>query len=664
MGRCLRAAALATALLLVAHLAQVSGLSCPAIYEEREVGIVAVTSLANGSYVGVLARLRVAVSCPGSGRVYVETLPLSQLDLQASTRVAAQVASRVAGVRFDSCDFYASIRASSPIVGGPSASAATAIAFAAALLRLPLEEDVVMTGMVLPDGSIGPVGGLRAKLEAAASAGARVFLVPYGQTTYVEYVVVTQRVGPLAVREVRPVTVDLVEYGRKLRVEVRPVATVYEALHVFTGGAYPLPRVVPVGELAKAVDQVIRVYVESWAKAVASDVAIALALGDSAKGSVVSLLPPSTRAYVQDLLASIEGSLQSSLSRAREVESQGYYYSAASYYFQALTYALWRYYLLASLRSEDFLNDVRGNVSSKVSAVLSTIKEVASGRSTLSLWELDAAIASADRAYEALLHLNTSQSQRSLDSVTYYLALASSRARTAELWLSLVGAAGPEGPSCPIDGELLVEVSSNLEYLVDSIFTYILSFQGSVSIPSDTFNEMVSRVELAKTVGDPIERLALEVSALAYSYVTLVRMLTQDPSTTVEVLSRSIGTLASEALLNCTPTSLVLYLELTGAQEDLVQRAYTLARAAALASFYVDALKPREVFRYAGSFQQPPVATEVGRVTITQTVTVTTTGGGGGASYTYFLSGVAVGVLASIAVLLVATVALRRSRKL
>jgi uncharacterized protein len=117
-----------------------------------------VTSLPNGSYAGVTARLRVAVSCPGSGRVFVETLPLSQLDLQASTRVAAQVASRVAGVRFDSCDFYASFRASSPIVGGPSASAATAVAFAAALLRLPLRGDVVMTGMVLPDGSIGPVG--------------------------------------------------------------------------------------------------------------------------------------------------------------------------------------------------------------------------------------------------------------------------------------------------------------------------------------------------------------------------------------------------------------------------------------------------------------------------------------------------------------------------
>jgi uncharacterized protein len=656
-----RTLALAAVLLLLTCLTQVWGLGCPALYEEREVVIVAVTSLPNGSYAGVTARLRVAVSCPGSGRVFVETLPLSQLDLQASTRVAAQVASRVAGVRFDSCDFYASFRASSPIVGGPSASAATAVAFAAALLRLPLRGDVVMTGMVLPDGSIGPVGGLRAKLEAAASAGAKVFLVPYGQTTYVEYTVVTRRVGPVTMREVRPVTVDLVEYGRSLGVDVRPAATVYEALHVFTGGAYPLPRVVPVGELTRVADSVVRGYVESWARAIAGDVEEAVALGDAIRGGVLSSLPYYTRVYVQEVLTGIESNLQASLGRAREVESRGYYYSAASYYFQALVYALWRYYLLSSLRREGSLDSVRANVSSRVLSVLSAIRGMAGGRSSLSIWELDAAIAAADRAYEALLYLNTSQSQSSVDSATYYLALASSRARTAELWLSLVGAAAPPGLSGSISAEALSETSTSLEYLLDNILAYILSFQGSVSIPSDTFNEMVSRLELAKTAGDPVEKLALEVSALAYGYVTLVRMFAQDPNATTEVLSRSIGVLASGDLLNRTPISLVLYLEFAEVQEDPVQRVYTLARVAALASFYVDALRPRVAAEYASTTRQTEVGTAVPR---TITVVVTATEGAGRSTATYFLSGVAVGVLVSVALFLVATLASRRSRRL
>jgi predicted S18 family serine protease len=343
------------------------------------------------------------------------------------------------------------------------------------------------------------------------------------------------------------------------------------------------------------------------------------------------------------------------------VESRGYYYSAASYYFQALVYALWRYYLLSSLRREGSLDSVRANVSSRVLSVLSAIRGMAGGRSSLSIWELDAAIAAADRAYEALLYLNTSQSQSSVDSATYYLALASSRARTAELWLSLVGAAAPPGPSGSIGTEALSETSTSLEYLLDNILAYILSFQGSVSIPSDTFNEMVSRLELAKTAGDPVEKLALEVSALAYGYVTLVRMFTQDPNATTEVLSRSIGVLASGDLLNRTPTSLVLYLEFAEVQEDPVQRVYTLARVAALASFYVDALRPRVAAEYASTTQQTEVGTAVPR---TITVVVTATEGAGRSTATYFLSGVAVGVLVSVALFLVATLASRRSRRL
>ncbi|MEM3983781.1 MAG: hypothetical protein QW630_04580, partial [Sulfolobales archaeon] len=68
--------------------------------ETRELVIVAVASLPNGTYTGATAKLTARVVCPGGGRVYVETLPLSQIDLQASTRIAAIVASRVAGVRF------------------------------------------------------------------------------------------------------------------------------------------------------------------------------------------------------------------------------------------------------------------------------------------------------------------------------------------------------------------------------------------------------------------------------------------------------------------------------------------------------------------------------------------------------------------------------------
>ncbi len=37
---------------------------------------------------------------------------------------------------------------------------------------------VMMTGMINPDGTIGPVGGILEKASAAASVGAKLFLIP------------------------------------------------------------------------------------------------------------------------------------------------------------------------------------------------------------------------------------------------------------------------------------------------------------------------------------------------------------------------------------------------------------------------------------------------------------------------------------------------------
>src|SRR5262249_43492100 len=48
-------------------------------------------------------------------------------------------------------------------IQGPSASAALTVALLAALRREPLRPEVVMTGTINPDGTIGPVSGVPAK---------------------------------------------------------------------------------------------------------------------------------------------------------------------------------------------------------------------------------------------------------------------------------------------------------------------------------------------------------------------------------------------------------------------------------------------------------------------------------------------------------------------
>jgi len=186
----------------------------------------AVAKTSTGELTGVVTEFIITVS-PGGGHVYIETWPLAQVDMQASARLAAQVAGRVLGVNMSNYDVFVQVRANTTIIGGPSAGGTMTVGIIAALMGWEVNPRVMMTGMINPDGSIGPVGGVLEKLEAAERAGARIFLIPRGQR----------------IQLTDNGTVDLVEVGRALGVEVIEVRDVYEAVYYFTGRKLPRPRV-------------------------------------------------------------------------------------------------------------------------------------------------------------------------------------------------------------------------------------------------------------------------------------------------------------------------------------------------------------------------------------------------------------------------------------
>ena len=64
-------------------------------------------------------------------------------------------------------DFFFVIRTSSPIIGGPSAGAIMATVVTSLLQNWTMDSKTMMTGMINPDGSIGPVGGILQKIDAA-----------------------------------------------------------------------------------------------------------------------------------------------------------------------------------------------------------------------------------------------------------------------------------------------------------------------------------------------------------------------------------------------------------------------------------------------------------------------------------------------------------------
>lgn len=222
------------ALLLAASLAAPIALSFSFEYKvirQAEVYAPAVTS----SGTGVLSKVTLVIAGPGTGKVFFSALPYTEVDTQGAARIAAEVAARIAGEEFDNWDYYIIMEASSPIIGGPSAGALMASAFLLLFRGESPRNDTTMTGMINPDGLVGPVGGLKEKIEAAASQGFHTFLIPRGQRYYSYPVVTEERTGIWIIRRISYETLDLVEYGRKLNVNVIEVGTILEAASYLGG---------------------------------------------------------------------------------------------------------------------------------------------------------------------------------------------------------------------------------------------------------------------------------------------------------------------------------------------------------------------------------------------------------------------------------------------
>ena len=142
--------------------------------------IIGVREFDNGSFGGVVADLTVEIR-PGSGHVYLDTIPLTKVDTQASARLAKEVACEVLERDCSKLDFLYTMRSPFVILGGPSAGAAFTAATMAALQGTQINSDVFVTGTINPAGSIGYVGGIYEKVVAAKDRDAKIVLVPRGQ---------------------------------------------------------------------------------------------------------------------------------------------------------------------------------------------------------------------------------------------------------------------------------------------------------------------------------------------------------------------------------------------------------------------------------------------------------------------------------------------------
>ena len=188
---------------------------------------------------GLITTITVEVA-QGSGQTLtsIENI-LFFVDTQHSIRIARDVAADLTRFDLSEIDLTYTIQADASVIEGPSAGAALTIATIAALEGQTLNQNVMITGTIREDGSIGRVGKVYEKSRAAAEGGATLFLVPRGSGFSVNQGTSYQRVLTCSNQDGLEICETSYEpvAGSGPGIQIKEVATIEEALPYFIEGA-------------------------------------------------------------------------------------------------------------------------------------------------------------------------------------------------------------------------------------------------------------------------------------------------------------------------------------------------------------------------------------------------------------------------------------------
>jgi len=136
------------------------------------------------TYQGTVMKITVDIS-DGSGRVLVNTAIPTGVDFQTSAKTAVIVAQKITKVDLSKKDIIFSISSENnqelQAVDGGSAGGAMTVLLTSEILEKPINDKVLMTGTIKEDDTIGMIGGVAQKADAAGKYGAKIFLVPKEQ---------------------------------------------------------------------------------------------------------------------------------------------------------------------------------------------------------------------------------------------------------------------------------------------------------------------------------------------------------------------------------------------------------------------------------------------------------------------------------------------------
>ncbi len=364
--------------------------------------IFGVTNSSNGTLVGVPALLNLTIT-NGTGKVFLGSTPLTQIDTQAQAVLSAQLACQLLDINCNDYNFYYYITSSSVEVGGPSAGSAFTMAAMSILSGKPLNKNVAMTGTANPDGSVGIVGDVSQKSEAAANQHIKTFLYPSTDSISSAALSYDEAHGEIPV----------------------PVSSEYQAFQYFTGY-----NVTPTVNYSIQTSLYIALMKQTYIQF------------NSYQNSLYSSLPSvsSSNSSIQLLI----NEAASDMSAQKTEAANGSYYVAASSMITSSSDILQAKLLetLPASNQDSFVNNLISQENSTITGIENNISDnYVSNSSTLILKFI-----AFDRLMQARNYLNDSiqsLSSGNLQNAIYYYSLATVKAETAYFWVSIL----PKGSS-------------------------------------------------------------------------------------------------------------------------------------------------------------------------------------------------------------------------
>jgi uncharacterized protein len=401
---------------------------------------------------GTVINITITAITPGSGYVYVASSPLPTAEsgtFLSSSQIAALVATYLANQPFDKYNFLINVEPTTLEIGGPSASGYVTVGMWALITNHTLNPDVAMTGMILPDGSIGPVGGLPAKIKAAAQEGYEIVLIPYGQQIY---------------QTSSGQVINLIDYGKKLGVDVIPIMSVRQAIYYFTGANLTIPSL-PSQVLKNGA--YINITKFLWMKI----------YDRIMKSGAMNSSDPNVSNYVNQAL---------------KYANQGMYYTAASLGFQGLI----NYY---QDEMQNYTSTQLYELLNQLNNELTTYENMVSHYNVTTA-NIDIVIGIYDRIQDAQQSLSTANqdlSSGNIPDAISNLAYAKARIETLRDWLAVLNAI--KG-GAPISSSYLEELTSMYLVYAQSITEYTLSLSSAVGITNaaQEMNSVVQEVQNAQ----------------------------------------------------------------------------------------------------------------------------------------------------------------------